>query len=114
VIANTLQRHSDVAARFGGKEFAVILPNTELEAALSVAESIRQALVKMNLPHSGNPAGVQTISIGVAAGVPLRNGSGTTLLAASDHALYRAKYLGRNWVDGKVAETTGVEMSTQS
>jgi diguanylate cyclase (GGDEF)-like protein len=112
VIANTLQRHSDVAARFGGEEFAVILPNTELEATLSVAESIRQALVKMNLPHSGNPAGVQTISIGVAAGVPLRNGSGTTLLAASDHALY--KYLGRNWVDGKVAETTGVEMSTQS
>lgn len=86
MIANTLQRHSDVAARFGGEEFAVILPNTELEAALSVAESIRQALVKMNLPHSGNPAGVQTISIGVAAGVPLRNGSGTTLLAASDHA----------------------------
>lgn len=114
VIANALQGHSDVAARFGGEEFAVILPNTELGAALSVAESIRHAIVKMNLPHSGNPAGVQTISIGVAAGVPLRNGSVTTLLAASDHALYRAKYLGRNRVEGKVAETTGVEMSTQS
>jgi diguanylate cyclase (GGDEF)-like protein len=114
VIADSLQRHSDVAARFGGEEFAVILPDTELEAALSVAESIRQAVVKMNLPHSGNPAGVQTISVGVAAGVPLRNASATKLLTASDHALYRAKYLGRNRVEGEVAETTGVEMSTQS
>jgi diguanylate cyclase (GGDEF)-like protein len=114
VIAGSLQRHSDVAARFGGEEFAVILPDTELEAALSVAECIRQAVVKMNLPHSGNPAGVQTISVGVAAEVPLQNASATKLLTASDHALYRAKYLGRNRVEGKVAETTGVEMTTQS
>ncbi len=114
VIAGSLQRHSDVAARFGGEEFAVILPDTELEAALSVAESIRQAVVKMNLPHSGNPAGVQTISVGVAAEVPLQNASATNLLTASDHALYRAKYLGRNRVEGKVAEMTDVEMSTQN
>ena len=114
VIADTLQRHSDVAARFGGEEFAVILPDTELEAALSVAESIRQAIVKMNLPHSGNPAGVQTISVGVAAAVPHRNASVTSLLTASDHALYRAKYLGRNRVEGEVAEAPAVVMSTQS
>jgi diguanylate cyclase (GGDEF)-like protein len=85
----------------------------ELEAALNVAESIRQAVVTMNLPHSGNPAGVQTISVGVTAGVPHRNVSVTSLLTASDHALYRAKYLGRNRVEGKVAETSGVEMSAQ-
>jgi diguanylate cyclase (GGDEF)-like protein len=114
MIASTLQRHSDIAARFGGEEFAVILPDTELEVALNVAESIRQAVVTMNLPHSGNPAGVQTISVGVAAGVPQRNTSVTSLLTASDHALYRAKYLGRNRIEGEVAETPGVEMSTQS
>jgi diguanylate cyclase (GGDEF)-like protein len=85
-----------------------------LEVALNVAESVRNAVVKMNLPHSGNPAGVQTISVGVAAGVPFRNTSVTSLLTASDHALYRAKYLGRNRVEGKVAEPAGVEMSTQS
>jgi diguanylate cyclase (GGDEF)-like protein len=55
VIAGTLQRHSDVAARFGGEEFAVILPNTELETALLVAESVRKAVITMNLPHPGNP-----------------------------------------------------------
>jgi diguanylate cyclase (GGDEF)-like protein len=113
VIASTLQRHSDVAARFGGEEFAVILPNTELETALVVAESVRQAVVTMNLPHSGNPDGVQTISIGVAAGVPQQNASVTSLLTASDHALYRAKYLGRNRVEGTLAAMPGVEVLSQ-
>jgi diguanylate cyclase (GGDEF)-like protein len=113
VIAGTLQRHSDVAARFGGEEFAVILPNTELEAALMVAESVRQAVATTNLPHPGNPNGIQTISIGVAAGVPLRNASVTALLTASDHALYRAKYLGRNRVEGAPAAMARVEVSAQ-
>jgi diguanylate cyclase (GGDEF)-like protein len=111
VIAGTLQRHSDVAARFGGEEFAVILPNTEMETALIVAESVRQAIVTMNLPHTGNPNGIQTISVGVAAAVPHGDASVTSLLTASDHALYRAKYLGRNRVEGTVAGIQ-VEMST--
>ncbi len=113
VIADSLQRHSDVAARFGGEEFAVILPDAELDAALRVADSIRLAVVAMNLPHSGNPNGVQTISIGVAAAVPEKNTSVTSLLTASDHALYRAKYLGRNRVEGAVEVTHGLEMLTQ-
>ncbi len=111
VIADTLQRHSDVAARFGGEEFAVILPDTELEAAMRVAENIRQAVAGMNMPHSGNPEGLQTISIGVAAGVPGQNGSLVSLLTASDHALYRAKYLGRNRVEGAAVATPLPEMS---
>jgi diguanylate cyclase (GGDEF)-like protein len=111
VIADTLQRHSDVAARFGGEEFAVILPDTELEAALRVAESVRHAVVTMKLPHCGNPDGIQTISIGVAAEVPQENASVTSLLTASDHALYRAKSLGRNRVEGTMAAMPGVEMS---
>jgi PleD family two-component response regulator len=63
------------------------------------------------LPHSGNPNGIQTISVGVAAGVPHETASVTSLLTASDHALYRAKYLGRNRVEGMMA-AMGVEMST--
>jgi diguanylate cyclase (GGDEF)-like protein len=113
IIAGTLQRHSDVAARFGGEEFAVILPDTELETALLVAENVRQAVAGTNLPHPGNPNGIQTISIGVAAGVPHPEGSVTSLLTASDHALYRAKYLGRNRVEGAVAAIRGVEVSTK-
>jgi diguanylate cyclase (GGDEF)-like protein len=99
VIAGALQRSSDRASRFGGEEFAVILPNTELDRALVVAENIRHAVAAMNFPHPGNPHGAQTISIGVAAGIPTRDESAVSLLTQSDHALYRAKDLGRNRVE---------------
>jgi diguanylate cyclase (GGDEF)-like protein len=89
----------------------VILPNTELETAFTLAESVRQAVATTNLPHSGNPNGIQTISIGVAAEVPQPNGSAASLLNASDHALYRAKYLGRNRVERAVASMPQIELS---
>jgi diguanylate cyclase (GGDEF)-like protein len=114
VIASCLQGHSGVAARFGGEEFSVILPDTELETALGIAESIREAVVTTNLPHPGNPFGVQTISIGVAAEVPHSNSSVTSLLTTSDHALYRAKYLGRNRVEGPAASMPRGESQTQN
>jgi diguanylate cyclase (GGDEF)-like protein len=99
VIAGALQRSSDRASRFGGEEFAVILPNTELDRALVVAENIRRAVAAMNIPHPCNPHGAQTISIGVAAAIPLQGESAVSLLTQSDHALYRAKDLGRNRVE---------------
>jgi diguanylate cyclase (GGDEF)-like protein len=102
VIANTLQRSSDTASRFGGEEFAIILPNTHIEGALAVAESMRDAVAAMNLPHPGNPHGCQTISIGVAAATPNLGDSIESLLSLSDHALYRAKDLGRNRVEALV------------
>jgi diguanylate cyclase (GGDEF)-like protein len=67
----------------------------------------------MNLPHSGNPNGVQTISIGVAAADPAKNVAMASLLTDSDHALYRAKYMGRNRVEGATEVTRGMEMSAQ-
>jgi diguanylate cyclase (GGDEF)-like protein len=112
VIANTLQDKSEIAARFGGEEFAVILPNTRLSTAMQVAESIRKAVAAMKLPHSGNQLGIQTISIGVSAGVPDRNSAVISMLTASDHALYRAKYLGRNRVESTLAVTPHTEMSS--
>jgi diguanylate cyclase (GGDEF)-like protein len=102
VIANALQRASDTASRFGGEEFAIILPNTHIEGALAVAESIRQAVATMNIPHPCNPHGCQTISIGVAAATPELGDSILSLLKLSDHALYRAKDLGRNRVEALV------------
>jgi diguanylate cyclase (GGDEF)-like protein len=112
VIANALQGKAELAARFGGEEFAVILPNTQMEMALQIAENVRQAVTAMKVPHSGNQLGIQTISIGVAVDVPDRNAGAISLLTASDHALYRAKYLGRNRVESTVAEMPRTEMST--
>ena len=87
------------AARFGGEEFAVILPDTDGQGALEIGEGLRVAVAALNLSHAGSPMGIQTISIGVAAAVPGRHESALSLLNASDSALYRAKNLGRNRVE---------------
>jgi len=105
VIANALPKSGDVASRFGGEEFAVILPNTGTEQALAVAESLRLGVEAMNLPHTESPWGVQTVSIGVAVWVPERTETALGLLSASDSALYCAKRLGRNRVESSPSET---------
>jgi diguanylate cyclase (GGDEF)-like protein len=102
VIAETLRSGLGTASRFGGEEFAVILPGTDAEAALAVAERIRSAVAALNLPHEGSPWGIQTISIGVAAMVPNGTDSAMSLLNASDNALYCAKRLGRNRVESSM------------
>jgi diguanylate cyclase (GGDEF)-like protein len=99
VIAGALQRASDRASRFGGEEFAVILPNTSLDQAVIVAENIRLAVKNMEIPHPCNPHGHQTISIGVAATVPSLDDSVLSLLQLSDQALYSAKNRGRNRIE---------------
>jgi diguanylate cyclase (GGDEF)-like protein len=105
VIAETLCDSSGMASRFGGEEFAVILPDTEGAAALAVAEKIRSAVAGLNLPHEGSPWGIQTISIGVAAMVPDGTESAMSLLNASDCALYCAKRMGRNRVESGLTST---------
>jgi diguanylate cyclase (GGDEF)-like protein len=112
VIATALQGKAEIAARFGGEEFAVILPNSTMAVALQVAEDVRQAVEAMKVPHSGNQLGIQTISIGVAAEVPNPDSTVISLLTASDHALYRAKYLGRNRVESTAAIMPHTELST--
>jgi diguanylate cyclase (GGDEF)-like protein len=84
-------REYDVAARFGGDEFCVVLPETDLEGALVVAERIRSLVEQSALERK------VTVSVGVAA----RRGAGRTpeeLLALADRAAYRAKFSGRNTV----------------
>ncbi|MFP4531834.1 MAG: diguanylate cyclase, partial [Desulfobacterales bacterium] len=90
-------RHPDVAARMGGEEFSLILPNTGIEDALSLAERLRRAIEK-------NPAAYEdreifyTVSIGAAAYHPnIRDKD--ELLRLADKALYRAKDEGRNRVE---------------
>ena len=89
---------SGTAARFGGEEFAVILPGATREQARRVAEVIRQAVSNRKLPHPGTPSGVQTVSLGVAALVPEPGQMAVGLVNLADTALYAAKVLGRNQV----------------
>ena len=98
IISQTVTRGSATVARFGGEEFAVILPGEDRERAHQVAEHIRQAAVGMRLPHPSSPSGLQTISLGVAAMVPGPEQDVSELIGMADLALYRAKGLGRNQV----------------
>jgi diguanylate cyclase (GGDEF)-like protein len=84
-------REYDVAARFGGDEFCVLLPETELDGALVVAERIRSLVEKI----AGEPR--ITVSIGVATQLG-GDASPEALIALADRAAYRAKFSGRNSV----------------
>jgi diguanylate cyclase (GGDEF)-like protein len=96
-IQNTIKRPNDLAARFGGEEFAVILPNTPLEGAKIVANFIQKAIESLVLPHTASPVSSQvTVSMGVACMIPVHTLSPLALINAADKALYQAKTRGRN------------------
>lgn len=90
-------RPSDVACRYGGEEFVMILPNAEFPSALAVAERIRRGIESSELVAVG--ARSVTCSIGVAT-FPTHASTPTSLLKAADLALFQAKRSGRNRVCG--------------
>jgi diguanylate cyclase (GGDEF)-like protein len=89
-------RASDVAARYGGDEFVVILTRTDLQGGARVAEALRAGIEGVGR-RLGYPAGLVTVSIGLAEFDPHEPIDGD-LLVAADRALYRAKAAGRNAV----------------
>ncbi|WP_162312573.1 GGDEF domain-containing protein [Pseudoxanthomonas yeongjuensis] len=98
-IAGVLRRHvrsDDFAARIGGEEFAVLLPECDIDAAYGFAERLRQAIAGAEF-RPGNEAQTITISIGVAA-MNAERDTCSRMMAAADAALYRAKSQGRNQV----------------
>jgi diguanylate cyclase (GGDEF)-like protein len=89
-------REANLAARFGGEEFVVFLPDTGPGACLQVAERIRQAVMRMQIPSGTDKALPQvTVSLGIAA-FPDHGHSLAEVLQASDKALYESKRAGRN------------------
>jgi diguanylate cyclase (GGDEF)-like protein len=94
-IAASTQRAGDVAARFGGEEFAVLLPGTSMQDAFDLAERIRKAVQALPV-WEGGPKTTPTISIGIASAPPSAGLSHGDLVKASDAALYQAKAAGRN------------------
>jgi len=90
-------RHTDLAARYGGDEFVMVLVHTGAEGAVGVAEKVRSGVEGMGR-RVGYPAGLVTVSIGVAEFAPGRGPAVEDVLVAADRALYRAKAAGRNQV----------------
>ena len=92
-----LLRDCDLCGRFGGEEFALLLPRATTAQALEVTERIRQGISQLAIPRDGTAAIRVTISIGVAVPSQARR-TLDDLLAAADHALYQAKRSGRDRV----------------
>lgn len=86
----------DIAARFGGEEFILVLPETAMDKAYTLAEKIRTSLQKMRwkLKNTGESLGQVTISIGIA--MHKENESVEAVIKRADDALYHAKDTGRN------------------
>ena len=100
VIGRTAIRPTDLATRYGGEEFAIIMPDTDMAAASAVAERLRHAVMEMRIAL-GEPAddAVVTLSVGVATYIPGQEVVGPDwLIGQADQALYAAKHLGRNRV----------------
>jgi diguanylate cyclase (GGDEF)-like protein len=90
------ERPSDIVARHGGGEFAVLLPETTIGGALMVAEKVRQAIRELNIPNAASPGGSVTISVGIASAAPGFDNPPDDLIKAADKALQRAKQDGRD------------------
>ena len=97
-IKGSLKRSTDLAARWGGEEFVVLLPVTSLKNAHKVAEDLRAAVEKTIIPCVDKGAEKVTISIGLNTLVPTPDSTVKDFIAAADAALYRAKASGRNSV----------------
>jgi diguanylate cyclase (GGDEF)-like protein len=109
------RRQVDVAARFGGEEFAIILPDTHADFANGFAETVRQTIEALQLPHPSSPvAPFLTVSLGVATASQDWCRTPEALVAAADRALYAAKRSGRNRVSVAQQETNKVVTASSS
>lgn len=94
-----LRRKTDFVARYGGDEFVAILPNTDLNGAVQVAESMRKNVQDAHLEHKfSNVSPLVSITLGIYANIPQENISLERVVQLADQSLYAAKAMGRNQV----------------
>lgn len=91
-------RQSDIACRYGGEEFVILIPAAAAEVCIERVEALRRQIACIDIEHDGRPLGRITLSAGVASW-PEQVNDPRQLLAAADQALYRAKQQGRNRVE---------------
>jgi len=96
-LASSVRRPADLVARYGGEEFIAILPNTEAEGAMRVAQEMQFQVKALHISHCKSSISQYiTVSIGVSGTFPCLDTSAIRLIAAADKALYRAKEQGRD------------------
>ena len=104
LLAERTETRGGLAARFGGEEFAWLLPGVGLDVARAEAEALRIKVREAAIRHDGAEAGIVTASLGVAASTGTNTLTPLSLVAAADAALYRAKSGGRDRVEAEAME----------
>jgi diguanylate cyclase (GGDEF)-like protein/PAS domain S-box-containing protein len=108
-IDNSLQRPSDIVARYGGDEFVVLLPNTNLDGALHLAAEIHAQVDQLKIKHQQSPiSDWVTVTIGACSGFPDESLPEYKFIWLADKALYEAKLKGRNRAEGKAWPSSGM------
>lgn len=98
-IQKSIKRKRDFAARFGGEEFIVLLPDTSLADTKSLANLIAHNISELNIFHSGSPIDNKvSVSMGIATLIPSKDTSPDLLIRKADDALYHAKFDGKNCI----------------
>ncbi|MFK3775954.1 diguanylate cyclase [Pseudomonas sp. NPDC089406] len=97
LLQQALKRPGDLAVRYGGEEFTLLLPDTDAQGASQIVQEILALLRRQGIEHGGSPLGIVSTSAGVAVGAPtLEALTPENLMAAADAALYQAKRQGRD------------------
>lgn len=96
IIQHVARRPLDLAVRYGGEEFLLLLSHTSLPGAKLLAAEIHQALGAAHIEHRDSPYGQVTLSIGLASVVPETTMTAANMIEAADGALYKAKRAGRS------------------
>jgi diguanylate cyclase (GGDEF)-like protein len=98
VNARSLNQPDDLAGRFGGEEFALIMPNTQPEGAYHVAETVRKEIAALNLSYTEECEAQVSVTIGLITVAGAGISSIEDFVKEADEALYRGKSNGRNQV----------------
>ncbi|GAB7564228.1 sensor domain-containing diguanylate cyclase [Methylobacillus methanolivorans] len=97
LLASSAVRARDFFARFGGEEFVLILPDTDVASAQLVAHRCRNLLFKAQIPHANSPSGqILSLSMGAGTMIPTHQEQALSFVEQVDQRLYQAKQRGRN------------------
>lgn len=97
-ITANVRHDTDIVTRYGGEEFAVLVPGMPPEGTEALGERIRAAIEALAIPHPRAPGATVTVSVGTSAAIPDGTEALDELMERADSALYRSKHLGRNRV----------------
>lgn len=96
IVGGVARRPLDLAVRYGGEEFLILLSQTPLHGGIQLATELHQAMARAHIEHKGSPFGQVTMSIGLASVTPSATLAAASMIEAADEALYRAKRGGRS------------------